>query len=356
MDFNQIIDYALKNRVSDIHIAAGSPIFMRSDGTMQPVGNPVDAAFITKLVEGMLSDLQKKTLQESRQVDFLYSSPKGNRLRGNAFYTNTGLSLCFRVIMSQAPEFAQLGFPAFVGEELMRSREGLVLVVGPTGQGKSTTLAALLKSRSAQVNEHILTIEDPVEYLIPSNGKSIVQQREIGRDVVDFSEGIMGSLREDPDLLMIGEIRDKETMAATLTLAETGHLVFGTLHTNSAVQTINRFLDSFSAEQRPQVRSQLASNLSMIISQRLIPRADGNGRVLAFEILTMNYAIANYIRQDKIFQIPNVMQTDSSGRMIQFEQSLVGLVMSKQISKEVAFEYANDKNQLRALFELNNIS
>jgi len=155
---------------------------------------------------------------------------------------------------------------------------------------------------------------------------------------------------------MIGEIRNQSTMASTLTLAETGHMVMGTLHTNTAVQTITRFLDSFTPEQRPQVRSQLASNLSMIISQRLVPRANGEGRVLAFEILTMNYAIANYIRQDKIFQIPNVMQTDSSGQMILFEQSLVSLVMSKQITNEVAYEYATDKNQLKALFELNNIS
>lgn len=355
MDFNQVIDFATQNGVSDIHLVAGSPVYMRKDGAMQAMGNPVPQDFISNIVESVITPTQKKKLEERRQVDFLYQSQKGIRLRGNAFYTHNGLSACFRVIMSQPPDFASLGFPDFVGEELMRAKQGLVLIVGPTGQGKSTTIASVIKSRTENYTEHVLMIEDPVEYIVPQ-AKSIVQQREIGRDVLSFSEGIMGSLREDPDVLMIGELRDKDTIAATMTLAETGHLVMGTLHTNSAVQTITRILDSFTPEQRPQVRSQLASHLSMVISQRLIPRADGNGRVLAFEVLTMNYAVANYIRQDKIFQIPNVMQTDNSGRMIQFEQSLVGLVMSKKISKEVAFEYANDKNQLKALFELNNIA
>ncbi len=355
MDFNQVVDFATQNGVSDIHLIAGSPIFMRRDGQMQAMGNPVEESFISNIVESVVTPIQKKHLEDKRQVDFLYQTPKGIRLRGNAFFTHNGLSVCFRVILSEPPDFNVLGFPDFVGEELMRAKQGLVLVVGPTGQGKSTTIASLIKARTTAYTEHVLMIEDPVEYVVP-NSKSVIQQREIGRDVLSFEAGIMGALREDPDLLMIGEIRDKETMAATLTLAETGHLVLGTLHTNSAVQTITRILDSFTAEQRPQVRSQLASHLSMVISQRLVPRADGNGRALAFEILTMNYAVANYIRQDKIFQIPNVMQTDNSGRMIQFEQSLVGLVMAKKISKEVAIEYANDKNQLKALFELNNIA
>jgi len=258
------------------------------------------------------------------------------------------------LIIGTPPNFPDLGFPQFVGEELLRAKQGLVLVVGPTGQGKSTTIASVLKARADNFAEHMLMIEDPIEYIITS-AKGIVQQREVGRDTDSYTDGIMGSLREDPDVLMIGEIRDKPTTQAILTLAETGHLVFSTLHTNGAVQTINRILDSFTVEERPQIRSQLAANLSMIISQRLIPRADGKGRVLAFEILTMNYAVANYIRQDKIFQIPNVMQTDSSGQMILFEQSLVALVMSNRITKEIAMEYATDKNQLKALFELNNI-
>lgn len=354
MDFEKIIEYAIQNQISDIHMVTGKPIFMRQNGVLQNVGQPLEAGYTEKLVAGMLNEKQTARLEEKRHVDFMHSSVNGTRLRGNAFYTNTGLSVCFRLIMSTPPNFSDLGFPAFVGEELLRARQGLVFVVGPTGQGKSTTIGAVLKARAENFSEHMLMIEDPIEYLITS-GKGIVQQREVGRDVDSYQEGILGSLREDPDVLMIGETRDKSTTQAILTLAETGHLVFSTLHTNGAVQTINRILDSFTVEERPQIRSQLASNLSMIISQRLIPKADGNGRVLAFEILTMNYAVANYIRQDKIFQIPNVMQTDSSGQMILFEQSLVALVMSNRITKEVAMEYATDKNQLQALFELNNI-
>lgn len=354
MDIKQIIEYVASNGISDLHLVGGSPIFIRQNGRMQPMGEPIDKAFIETSVAQMLNPMQMETLKNDRQVDFMVSQGV-HRLRGNAFFTNTGLSACFRVIMPTLPAFASIGFPAFVEEKLVGATSGLVLVVGPTGQGKSTTLASLLQARAAHNPQHILTIEDPIEYLI-DNHNSLVQQREIGRDVLNYEEGILGSLREDPDVIMVGEIRDQVSMSSTLTLAETGHLVMGTLHTNTAVQTITRFLDSFTPEQRPQVRSQLASNLSMIISQRLVPRADGEGRVLAFEILTMNYAIANYIRQDKIFQIPNVMQTDSSGQMILFEQSLVGLVMSKQITNEVAYEYATDKNQLKSLFELNNIA
>jgi len=354
MDIKQVIDYVASNGISDVHLVAGSPIFIRQNGQMKPMGEAIPKEFIETSVAQMLSPIQMNTLKTERQVDFIFSQGE-HRLRGNAFFTNTGLSACFRVIMPSVPEFSTLGFPSFVEEKLVSAKTGLVLVVGPTGQGKSTTLASLLQARAQHTPQHILTVEDPIEYLI-ENHNSIVQQREIGRDVLDYEAGILGSLREDPDVLMIGEIRNQPTMASTLTLAETGHMVMGTLHTNTAVQTITRFLDSFTPEQRPQVRSQLASNLSMIVSQRLVPKADGVGRVLAFEILTMNYAIANYIRQDKIFQIPNVMQTDSSGQMILFEQSLVGLVMSKQITNEVAYEYATDKNQLKALFELNNIS
>ena len=354
MDFEKIIEYAIQNQISDIHMVTGKPIFMRQNGTMQSVGQPIAAGFNEKLIESVLNDQQKKKLEDKRHIDFMHETADKTRLRGNAFYTNTGLSICFRLILGVPPAFADLGFPPFVGEELLRARQGLVLVVGPTGQGKSTTIGSVLKSRADNFSEHMLMIEDPIEYVL-SSGKGIVQQREVGRDVESYKDGIMGSLREDPDVVMIGEIRDKETTQAILTLAETGHLVFSTLHTNGSVQTINRILDSFTVEERPQVRSQLASNLSMIISQRLIPKADGKGRVLAFEVLTMNYAVANYIRQDKIFQIPNVMQTDSSGQMILFEQSLVALVMSNRITKEIAMEYATDKNQLKALFELNNI-
>ncbi len=354
MDFEQVVTYALQNKVSDIHLVGGAPVFMRKDGEMEGMGQPITADYIQNLLKTMLDVNQSKLLEKRRQVDFMFVSKSGTRLRGNAFFTSSGLAVCFRVVVANIPPITDLGFPEFVSQHLMNAKQGLVLVVGPTGQGKSTTVAGSLISRQNVHKEHLLMIEDPVEYIIP-HGKGLVQQREVGRDVASYKDGLLGALREDPDVVMVGELRDKENMAHTLTLAETGHLVFSTLHTNSAVQTITRILDSFTSEQKPQIRSQIANNLSMVISQRLIPRADGKGRVLAFEILTMNYAIANYIRQDKIFQIPNVMQTDSSGQMILFEQSLVGLVLSNKITKEIAMEYAIDKNQLQSLFELNNI-
>ncbi len=355
MDFEKVIEYALNKDVSDIHIAPNSPIFLRRHGRMEAVGttiSPKDVDIITKRV---MNQSQIKLFEKRLQLDFLYTSQNGHRLRGNAFYSDGGTSLSFRVIESSIIDFATLGFPEFVKKMVVDSKQGLILVVGPTGQGKSTTVASILQERTKNNAEHILMLEDPIEYLIP-RGKSIVQQRDVGRDVLSFEAGLIGAMREDPDVLMVGELRDTESMGETLTMAETGHLVLSTLHTNNAVQTITRILNSFPADQRPQIQSQLASTLSLVISQRLVPRADGNGRVLAYEIFKMNYAIANYIRQDKIFQIPNVMQTDSTGKMIQFEQSLVGLVMAKQITKETAIEYAQDKIQLKALFEFNNIS
>ncbi|MCK5460461.1 PilT/PilU family type 4a pilus ATPase [Candidatus Gracilibacteria bacterium] len=354
MDFEKVIEYALQKGVSDIHLSPKVSVFLRRNGKMEPVGKVLSNEEIKKIMEQILTKKQREQLERKKQIDFLYKSPHNHRLRGNAFYCNEGLALSFRVIQHEIPVFAKLGFPEFVRDTVMKARQGLVLIVGPTGQGKSTTLASILQERSRNLTEHILMIEDPIEYLIPSS-KSIVQQRELNRDVQSFEEGIHGAMREDPDVLMIGELRDSETMAAALTMAETGHLVFATLHTNNAIQTITRILDSFSLEQKPQIRSQLASNLSLVISQRLIPTIEKGNRILAFEVLTMNYAIANYIRLDKTFQIPNVIQTDSSGNMIQFEQSLVNLVMAEKITKEIAEEYAQDKDQVKSLFELNGI-
>lgn len=354
MDFEKVIEYALEKGVSDIHLAPNVPVYLRKNGEITPVGNKISTEEIKKITDKILRPKQKEILEKKRQVDFLYQSEKSNRLRGNAFYCNNGISLSFRVIQKTIPKFLELGFPDFVRDKVMTSKQGLILIVGPTGQGKSTTLASILQERSSTLTEHILMLEDPIEYIIPST-KSIVQQREIGRDVENFEEGIIGALREDPDVLMIGEMRSADTMASALTLAETGHLVFATLHTNNAVHTISRILDSFPGEQKSQIRSQLATNLSMVISERLIPTMDLVNRVLAFEILTMNYAISNYIRQEKIYQIPNIIQTDSSGTMIQFEQSLIALILSKKITKEIALEFAQDRNQLKSLFELNGI-
>lgn len=350
MDFEKIVAYAYENNASDIHCTPGLPIFLRIYGEIKPVGQPLQVADIQNLAKGLLSPQGMQELQTQRQTDFLAHTKAGYRLRGNAFFERNGLSISFRLIMKDIPEFTFTGLPEFVLKDLLALKQGLVLVVGPTGQGKSTTLASLLQTRLIQQPDHLITTEDPVEYIF-APGKGIVQQRQVGRDVVSFHEGIAGALRQDPDILMVGEMRNYETIAAALTMAETGHLVFGTLHTNDATQTISRIIDVFPSAEQEQVQVQLASTLAMIVSQRLVLNAQGNGRVLAAEVLTMNYAIQNFIRQNKIFQIPNAMQTDSSGKIVVFEQSLAKLIMTNKISKEMAFEYAHDPSYLENVLD-----
>jgi len=330
-------------------------MFYRINGELHKVNDTVvSAAEIQAMLVELLTDRHKKELQEKRQTDFGVISPGNIRLRGNAFFQDNGISVSFRVIPAQLRDFSTLGFPDFVQKKLLEMQNGFVLVVGPTGQGKSTTLAAVLQERLKHRPAHVLTVEDPIEYKLVAEN-SVIQQREVGRDVPNFQAGIRAGLREDPDVLMVGEMRDHETISAALTMAETGHVVFSTLHTNNGAQTVSRIIDVFPGEQQDQIRSQLASTLSMVISQRLVPTADGKDRVLAFEVLTSNYAVQNYIRQNKIFQIPNVLQTDSTGQQIEFEQSLAGLVMTNRITQKVAFENALDKEQLKSLLMANRV-
>jgi len=351
MDFEKLVDFAVQNGSSDIHISPGLSISYRVNGQIRQTNDEKQTPDqIQKLILPFLTERQKKEIQERRQTDFLAKTSKNVRLRGNAFFQNNGLSVVFRIIPQEIRELFSLGFPEFVYEEILKMKKGLVLVVGSTGQGKSTTLASIIQKRAGSLSEHILTIEDPIEYIIPSS-KSLVQQREVFRDVMNFSDGIRAALREDPDVVMVGEMRDLETVSAALTLAETGHLVFGTLHTNNGPETIHRIIDIFPSEKQDQIRAQLAATLTMVIAQQLIPTADGKGRTLAYEILTSNYAIKNHIRSNKIFQIPNVLQTDSSGTMVLMEQSLAGLVAMGKITKEVASQYTDDPDQLKSMIE-----
>ncbi|MCF7846977.1 MAG: PilT/PilU family type 4a pilus ATPase [Candidatus Gracilibacteria bacterium] len=354
MNFEQLVVDASQKGASDIHLAVGLPPYFRITRDLLPQGDtPLENKEIEELLMSLLPERNKKHLQEFRQSDFMIKVQDKIRLRGNAFFEESGIAVSFRIIPQDIRPFETLGFPKFVFEHMLKIKSGMVLVVGPTGQGKSTTLASILKERTNQRAEHLITIEDPIEYLLQSD-KSIIRQREVGRDVVDFKAGIKAGLREDPDILMVGEMRDHETISAALTMAETGHVVYSTLHTNDGAQTVARIIDVFPADQQDQVRSQLASSLSMVISQRLIPTVDGR-LTLAYEILTNNYAIQNHIRQNKIFQIPNVLQTDNSGEMVEFEQSLAGLVMSERISKEIAMDRANDVEQLKAILAANGI-
>ncbi|MCF7812708.1 PilT/PilU family type 4a pilus ATPase [Candidatus Gracilibacteria bacterium] len=356
MDFEKIVDYAESENASDIHISPGLPVFLRITNRMKPLngGEKVTPEQIQELLDSLLADEHKEILKNRRQVDFLALTQSGLRLRGNAFFQEYGVSASFRIIPREIRDSRSLGFPDFVYDKFLNLKQGLILVVGPTGEGKSTTLASMIQERAKQKTEHILTVEDPIEYLI-SSSQSVVQQREVGRDVLNFKDGITAGLREDPDILLVGEMRNLETISSVLTMAETGHMVFSTLHTNNGPETITRIIDVFPPEHQDQIRSQLSAALTMIISQRLIPTKDGNSLTLAYEVLTSNYAIQNYIRQNKIYQIPNVLQTDSSGYMVQFEQSLAGLVISGRISQETALDFAQDKDQLKSILLANGI-
>lgn len=354
MDIEQLISGAVSQGASDIHLTTGVLPHFRVAGQLLPQGTAViTAEFLQEFLMKTLPETQKKQLQDDRQIDFVMKSADEVRLRGNAFFQEGGLSVVLRVIAKEIRTLDSLGFPDFVIEKIKSLKNGVVLVVGATGQGKSTTLAAILQNLANHKPQHVITIEDPIEYVLP-NAKALVQQREVGRDVLNFRAGIKAALREDPDILMVGEMRDYETISAALTMAETGHTVFSTLHTNDGPQTISRIIDVFPSEQQDQVRSQLATSLKMIIAQRLVLTTDGT-LTLAYEVLTNNYAIQNYIRQNKIFQIPSALQTDSSGEMVQLEQSLAGLVINQQITKKVALDNASDPEQLKAILAANGI-
>lgn len=357
MDIEKIIAAGVEERASDIHLSPGLPVHFRVMGSMKAYEeeNLIQGDEIQAMLLDNFGEREKTMLQEDRQVDFLYISQTGVRLRGNAFFQQYGVAVSFRIIPSKIRPLDTLGFPDFLKETLMNKKQGLVLVVGPTGEGKSTTLASILQERASLKKEHIITIEDPVEYLLPS-GNSVFQQREVGRDVNSFTDGITAALREDPDTVMVGELRNLNTIKSALTMAETGHLVFGTLHTNDGPQTVSRIIDVFPGDEQDQIRAQLASSLSMVLSQRLLPRADGSDMVLAYEVLTNNYAVANYIRQNKIFQIPNVLQTDSSGEMIQMEQSLAGLVINGDVTIKTALEFSMSPDNLKSILSANGYS
>lgn len=354
LNFEQLLEFAAQNGASDIHFTPGKAPYVRANGKLHPAGEELmDEPTIQNFLLKILDQRHQGILADRRQTDFVMMTPNKTRLRGNAFFQEKGLSVSLRVIPNKVFDYDGLGFPPFVKEKVFALRQGFILVVGPTGQGKTTTVTSIISERTNHNTEHVVTIEDPIEYLLESS-TGIIQQREVGRDVLSFSDGIKAALREDPNVLMVGEMRDRETIESALTMSETGHVVFATLHTNNGPQTITRIIDVFAAEQQNQVRSQLADSLTMIISQRLIPSLDGK-RVLAYEILTSNYAIQNYIRTNKIFQIPNVLQTDSSGEMVQFEQCLTSLVANQKISLKVAYQYCTDKDLLKSMLVANGL-
>jgi twitching motility protein PilT len=330
---------------SDLHITSGTPPQVRVHGSLRRLEMPEMSPSDTKtLIYSVLTDAQKKRFEESMELDFSFGIRGLARFRCNVFTQRGAVGAVFRVIPERIRSFGDLGLPPVMAKLAERPR-GLVLVTGPTGSGKSTTLAAMIDKVNVERHGHILTIEDPIEY-IHQHKNCLVNQRELHSDTLTFGQALRAALREDPDVVLIGEMRDLETVEATLKIAETGHLTFATLHTNSAAQTINRVIDIFPADQQPQIRTQLSLVLEGIVSQQLLPRADGKGRVLSLEILVPTPAIRNLIR-DKVHQIYGAMQTDQEKMGMQTaNQSLATLYMTRQITFETAIAASSLKEEL----------
>jgi twitching motility protein PilT len=336
---------------SDMHITTGSPPLLRIDGAVVPLKLPPLSPVETKqLCYSVLTEEQKRKFEETRELDLSFGVKNLSRFRANIFLQRGAVSGAFRSIPFKILTFEELGLPPSVAELAVRPR-GLVLVTGPTGSGKSTTLAAILDKINNENRQHIMTVEDPIEYL-HAHKRSIVNQREVGSDTSSFKAALKSILRQDPDVVLVGEMRDLETIEAALTIAETGHLVFATLHTNSAIQSINRIIDVFPPHQQSQVRAQLSFVLEGVISQLLIPRAGGPGRVLALEVMLPNPAIRNLIREDKIHQIYSQMQVGQTKHGMQtLNQSLNALFSRRLITREEAFGRSNDVEELRGMID-----
>src|SRR5882724_4231073 len=346
---DELLEHMVARDASDLHVTVGTPPVIRVRGEIERVGdyNPLTPEETQELLYRILSSEQQKHLEIKRQLDFSHSIPGLARFRVNVYFQRESIGAAFRLIPAEIKTLEELGIPATL-HQLAEKPRGLVLVTGPTGSGKSTTLAAIIDEINRNRSEHILTIEDPIEFL-HRHKRCIVNQREIGPDATGFGEALRAALRQDPDVILVGEMRDLETISTALTAAETGHLVFATLHTQSAPQTIDRVIDVFPAEQQDQVRIQLAGTLQGIVTQNLVPTADGRGRVAALEILIPDDAVRNLIRTAKIEQIYSVMQTSTGRGMLTMEQSLADLVRDGAISQKLAEARSGTPEELRRL-------
>lgn len=347
MDITELLAFSVQHKASDLHLSAGVPPLIRVDGDVRRLNIPaLDHKTVHALVYDIMNDRQRKEYEEKLESDFSFEVPGLARFRVNAFVQNRGAAAVFRTIPSEVLSLDDLNAPE-VFRSISDNPRGLVLVTGPTGSGKSTTLAAMIDYINSNKNHHILTIEDPIEF-VHQNKLSLINQREVHRDTHSFSNALRSALREDPDVILVGELRDLETIRLAMTAAETGHLVFGTLHTTSAPKTIDRIIDVFPGEEKAMVRSMLSESLRAVISQTLLKK-NGGGRVAAHEIMLGVPAIRNLIREDKVAQMYSVIQTGASHGMQTMDQCLINLVNRGVISQKDAIAKAQDKNSFNSM-------
>src|SRR5215216_495497 len=347
-DFADVLLQVMERDASDLHLTAGSQPMIRQHGMLHALDYPVLTPQTTReVVYSILTNDQRQRLETDWQIDFAYSIPGKARFRVNAYFQRASLSAAFRLIPSEMPKLRDLGLPPALLDFTKKPR-GFVLVTGPTGSGKSTTLAAMLDSINEERQEHILTIEDPIEFM-HTHKRCVVNQRELGADAKSFALALKAALRQDPDVILVGEMRDLETISTALTAAETGHLVFATLHTQDTAQTVDRIIDVFPSEQQGQVRVQLSVALQGIVTQQLLPRADGQGRIAATEVLVPTPAVRNLIREGKTHQIYSALQTGGQFGMQTMDASLAELVRAQKITRELAEARSSTPEELRRL-------
>jgi len=347
-ELRDLVEIVIKESASDLHLGEGRLPSIRTGGSLIPLANKpeITREAIYGMLDVFLSVESKKRFLELKQIDFAYSHDGRERFRGNVYFRQGLISIALRLVPEDIKTLQELNLPPIL-EVFTEKRQGFFLAVGPAGQGKSTTLASLVEIINQKRAEHIITIEDPIEYVFKEK-KSIIDQREVRFDTPDFKSALRNVFRQDVNVVMVGEMREIETISTAVTAAETGHFILSTLHTNSASQTIERIIDVFPAGQQNQIRLQLAGSLSGIFSQRLIPRIAG-GLIPAYELLINNTAVANIIRENRIYEIDTVIETSSGGGMIDLNRSLVALVRKGEISSENAFKYSNNTKTLERL-------
>ncbi len=347
-EIDELLDIVVKKNASDLHLSEGRPPTIRIDGKLQPIPDkePLTPEHVKALVYSFLSPEDEARFKKEKELDFAYTFKKKTRFRVNIYHQKGYVAAALRIIPSKIRSIEELNLPAILAKFCLLN-QGFFLIVGPSGHGKSTAMAAMINEINTKRSDHIITIEDPIEYIFPQE-KCIIDQRELYHDTDSFSKALRSALRQDPDVIMVGEVRDTETISAALTAAETGHLVLTTLHTNDAAQTIDRIVDSFPPYQQSQVRLQLASTLIGILSRRLIPKIGGD-RINAIELLIVNSAVRNLIRENKIYQLPSVIETSFEEGMISLNRSLADLVKKEIISLDSALTYSSNPAELKMM-------